>query len=79
MSEYNRKYRELDDSVKQKISRSSKGKTKSFEWRRQISIALQNYWRGVKSKDEVMSMQEYLTGKPEQKNNDVKPSNTNEQ
>lgn len=79
MSEYKRKYRELDDSVKQKISQSSRGKSKSIEHRRQLSIALQNYWSGVRSKNEIIGRQEHLTGEPEQKNNDVKPSNTYEQ
>ena len=73
MSKYKRKYRELDDSVKQKISKSSKGKAKSPEHRRRISIALRRYWDGVLSKHQDLSMEEYLTGEPEQKNNDVKP------
>lgn len=79
MTKYKRKYRELDDSVKQKISQSSKGKSKSIEHRRQLSIALQNYWSGVRSKNEIIGRQEYLTGEPKPKNNDVQSSNTYEQ
>jgi hypothetical protein len=61
--EYKRKYRELDDSVKKKISQSSRGKRKSFFHRQHISQALKNYWDTV----------------PSRGNNEVKQSNSDEQ
>ena len=69
-----RQYRELDDSVKQKISQSSKGKAKSVTHRQHLSQSLKKYWEGVQSKQNHISMQEYLMGEPQ--NNIVKPSNT---
>ncbi len=69
-----RQYRELDDSVKQKISQSNKCKAKSMIHRQHISQSLKKYWQGLPSKQEHISMQEYLMGEPQ--NNIVKPSNT---
>lgn len=66
MSEYKRKYRELDDETKQKISQTSKGKCKTAAHRQHLSRALQNYWKTVPSK--------FGTG-----NNSVKPSNNDGQ
>lgn len=64
--EYKRKYRELDDEVRQKISQSTKGKRKSFSHRQHLSQALQDYWKTVPSR--------FGTD-----NNFVKPSNRDEQ
>lgn len=61
--EYKRKYRELNDEVKQKISQSTKGKRKSFSHRQHLSQALQDYWKTV----------------PSRGNNEVKSSNRDEQ
>ena len=72
--EYKRKYRELDDDVKKRISQSCKNKKKSFSHREHLSQALKNYWSGVKSKHQDLSMQEYLQG---ENNSSVKPSNQN--
>ena len=66
MSEYKRKYRELDDDTKQKISQSSKGKPKSYSHRQHLSQALQDYWKSVPSRNGI-------------DNNSVKPSNSDEQ
>lgn len=74
MSTYKRQFRELDDSTKQKISKASKGKTKSMSHREHLSQALKKYWSGVKSKHQGLSMQEYLQG---ENNSSVKPSNQN--
>lgn len=63
MSEYKRKYRELDDDTKQKISQSSKGKPKSYSHRQHLSQALQDYWKTV----------------PSRGNNEVKSSNTDDE
>ena len=62
MSEYKRQFRELSDETKDKISKSSKGKRKSFFHRQHISQALKNYWDTV----------------PSRGNNDVKSSNTDD-
>ena len=64
--EYKRKYRELDDETKQKISNSNKGKSKSAMHRQHLSQALQNYWKSVPSRNGI-------------DNNSVKPSNSDEQ
>lgn len=63
--EHKRKYRELDDSVKKKISQSSQGKRKSFSHRQHLSQALQDYWKTVPSNKGI-------------DNNSVKPSNNDE-
>ena len=76
---HKRKYRELEKSVREKISLANKGKSKSLSHRLHLSQSLKRYWDSVPSKPQDLSMQEYLTGEPKQKNNDVKPSNTNEQ
>ena len=76
---HKRKYRELEKSVREKISLANKGKSKSLSHRLHLSQSLKRYWDSVPSKPQDLSMQEYLTAEPEQKNNDVKPSNTNEQ
>ena len=65
MSEYKRKYRELDDDVKKKISQSNKGKRKSFSHRMHLSQALQDYWKTVPSNKSI-------------DNNSVKSSNIDE-
>lgn len=42
-----RTYRELDDEVKQKISQSLKGRTKSLSHRENISNGLRDYWKKI--------------------------------
>lgn len=74
--EYKRKYRELDDEVKQKISQSTKGKRKSFSHRQHLSQSLTDYWKSVPSRGEHLTMQEYLHG---EENNEVKSSNTDDE
>ena len=74
MSTYKRQFRELDDSTKQKISKASKGKTKSMSHREHLSNALKKYWDSVPSRSKDLSMQEYLQG---ENNSSVKPSNQN--
>lgn len=74
MSTYKRQFRELDDSTKQKISKASKGKTKSMSHREHLSHALKKYWDSVPSRSKDLSMQEYLQG---ENNSSVKPSNQN--
>jgi hypothetical protein len=76
---HKRKYRELEKSVREKISLANKGKSKSLSHRLHLSQSLKRYWDSVPSKPQDMSMQEYNTEEPVRKNNDVQPSNTNEQ
>lgn len=46
-----RQYRDLDDEVKQKISTSSKGKSKSYDHKLHISQAMKKYWDTIPYKD----------------------------
>ena len=48
--EYRRKYRQMDDITKQKISQSLKGKSKSFNHVENIRKALRNYWKNIPNK-----------------------------
>lgn len=50
MKEHKRKWRELSDETKVKISQASKNKPKSFEHRQHISQAMIDYWRTVPNK-----------------------------
>lgn len=45
-----RQYRELDDSVKQKISQSMKGRSKTTSHKEHISNGLKQYWKQVPNK-----------------------------
>lgn len=45
-----RKYRQMDDMTKQKISQSLKGRVKSPTHVERISQGLKNYWQTVPSK-----------------------------
>jgi hypothetical protein len=76
---HKRKYRELEKSVREKISLANKGKSKSLSHRLHLSQSLKRYWDSVPSKPQDMSMQEYHPEESVRKNNDVKPSNTYEQ
>jgi hypothetical protein len=61
-NQYKRQYRELDDTTKEKISRSSQGKPKSDLHKQHISQAMVDYWKTVPHKPED-DMREYLDGK----------------
>ena len=76
---HKRKYRELEKFIREKISLANKGKSKSFSHRLHLSQSLKRYRDSVPSKPQDLSMQEHNTEEPVRKNNDVKPSNTNEQ
>lgn len=58
--ESKRQYRELSDETKQKISNSSKGKSKSFAHRQHLSQSLQRYWKTVPNKPKQTTMDEFL-------------------
>ena len=45
-----RQYRELDDFVKQKISQSMKGRSKTTSHKEHISNGLRQYWKQVPNK-----------------------------
>lgn len=45
-----RQYRELDNSVKQKISQSMRGRSKSESHKEHISIGLKQYWKRIPNK-----------------------------
>lgn len=45
-----RKYRELSDEIKQKISQSMKGRSKSFTHKEAISNGLKDYWKTIPNK-----------------------------
>ena len=51
-NQYKRKYREMDDATKQKISQKLKGKMKSFSHCQAISDGLKNYWQQILSKSD---------------------------
>lgn len=50
MSEYKRKYRELEPETKRKISQANRNKKKSENWRQKIALSMLDYWRGVEHK-----------------------------
>ena len=47
---YKRKYRQMDDVTKEKISQSLKGKSKSFTHVQNIRKGLRNYWKNIPNK-----------------------------
>ena len=48
---YKRKFRELDDVTKQKISQALRGRSKSYSHTQHISQGLKAYWQNVPSKN----------------------------
>lgn len=48
---YKRKFRELDDATKQKISQALRGRSKSYSHTQHISQGLKAYWQNVPSKN----------------------------
>ena len=47
---YKRKYRQMDDVTKEKISQSLKGRSKSFSHVENIRKGLRNYWAQIPNK-----------------------------
>lgn len=45
-----RKYRELDDATKQKISQKLKGRSKAITHRENISNGMKEYWKTIPNK-----------------------------
>lgn len=50
MNDKKRKYRELSDETKAKISMAMKGKSKSFTHKANISNGLKDYWKTIPNK-----------------------------
>lgn len=73
MKTYKRMYRELDDDVKKRISQSCKKKKKSTLHKQRLSQSLKNYWMGVGSRKDDLTMDEYFGI---EKNNECQTSNT---
>lgn len=48
---YKRQYRELDDTTKQKISQSLRGRSKSSTHKENIANGMREYWLGVPSRN----------------------------
>ena len=48
---YKREFRECPDEVKQKISASLRGRTKSQSHKQNISQGLKDYWKDVPSRN----------------------------
>lgn len=49
--EYKRKYRQMDDATKAKISNSLRGRSKSYSHAQHISQGLQRYWQTIPNKN----------------------------
>lgn len=57
-----RLYRQLDSTIKSKISQSLKGKPKSDMVKRKISQSMTEYWKTIGNKPQPLTMDEYLNG-----------------
>ena len=55
-----RQYRELDQETKEKISRSTTGKSKSDLHKQHISLAMRKYWSRIPNKPTNISMDDFL-------------------
>ena len=62
MEKYKRKYRQLSDETKSKISVSSKKKPKSALHRQHIQQSMLRYWSTVGNKPTDLPMNDYLKG-----------------
>lgn len=51
--EYKRKYRQMSDETKQKISQSLKGRSKSMSHVLKIRHGLRNYWKQIPNRPDV--------------------------
>ena len=60
MEKHKRQWRELSPEIKQKISASSKGKSKSFVHREHLSQSLKNYWRTIPNKPTQTTMDDLI-------------------
>lgn len=63
MEVYKRKYRQLSDETKNKISTSTKNKPKSEKHKRHIQQSMLRDWSSVPNKPDGLSMDEYLNNK----------------
>ncbi len=60
MKKYKRKYRQLSDETKSKISTSAKNKPKSEIHKQHIKQSMLRYWSTVENKPDSLSMDDYL-------------------
>ncbi|MBR6560372.1 MAG: hypothetical protein IKT75_04375 [Alistipes sp.] len=60
MKKYKRKYRQLSDETKSKISISAKNKPKSEIHKQHIKQSMLRYWSTVENKPDSLSMDDYL-------------------
>lgn len=60
MEQRKRIYRELDTETKQKISKSTIGKSKSASHKEHISQAMKRYWAGIPNKPKHTTMADLL-------------------
>ena len=60
MENRKRIYRELSDQTKEKISKSSTGKSKSESHRAHLSQAMKKYWAGIPNKPQYTTMADLL-------------------
>ena len=68
MNNYKRKWRELSDEHREKISQATTGRAKSATHRQHISQAMKEYWKDVPHRPpQDLSMDEYL-GNPQDNN-----------
>lgn len=55
-----RQFRELDQETKDKISRSTTGKSKTDQHKQHISQAMRKYWSQIPHKPTDLSMDDFL-------------------
>ena len=60
MEQRNRFYRELDAEPKQKLSKSTIGKSKSASHKEHISQAMKRYWAGIPNTPQHTTMADLL-------------------
>lgn len=60
MENRKRQYRELSDITKQKISKSTIGKSKSASHKEHISQAMKKYWAGIPNKPKDITAKQYF-------------------
>ena len=60
MKEYKRKFRELQDSIKDSIRKSCVGKAKSTSHKEHISQGMKKYWSTVPSKPKPTTMDDFF-------------------
>ena len=60
MENRKRIYRELDDTTKEKISKTATGKRKSESHKQHLSQSMKRYWQGVPHKPKQTTMDDLI-------------------